>query len=245
MYLAYALKPSLWASEALGFNADPWQIEVLDSTAKKVLLNCSRQSGKSSVSAILSLHVALFCPGSLVLMVSHSLRQSGELFRKFLDFMAVLDNAPARIEDTKLSLKLDNGSRVVSLPDSESTTRGYSAVNLLIIDEAARVQDNLYYALKPMLAVSQGRLLTLSTPWGKRGWWFEEWSKGEGWQKYEIPATKCPRIPRDFLESERQSMPRAMFESEYLCQFTQSEDSCFNYDDIAAAISAGVEPLEI
>ena len=242
---AYQLSPSLWASDALGFVPDPWQARVLDSGAKKIILNCSRQSGKSSVSSILALHTALFQPGSLTLMVSPSLRQSSELFRKFLGYLAEMDITPVRNEDTKLSLKLDNGSRVVSLPGSEGTIRGYSAVSLLIIDEAARVIDDLYLAVKPMLAVSRGRLLALSTPFGKRGWFFNEWDTGDGWQKYTIPATDCPRISPEFLEAEKRSMPRAWFESEYLCQFTEAEDSVFGYDEVMAAISTDVQPLEV
>jgi hypothetical protein len=243
--LVYALKPSLWASDALGFNPDPWQAAVLNSSGKKILLNCSRQSGKSSVSSILASHTALFRPGSLTLMVSPSLRQSSELFRKFLGYLEVLDEMPTRAEDTKLSIKLDNGSRVVSLPGSEGTIRGYSSVALLIVDEAARVVDDLYFAVKPMLAVSRGRLLALSTPFGKRGWFFDEWSNGQGWQKHTIPATDCHRISSEFLEEERRSMPSAWFASEYMCQFTEATDSVFGYDDVMKAISSDIEPLEV
>ncbi len=239
----YTKKPSLWASECLGFKADPWQAEVLDSTAKKTLLCCSRQSGKSSVSSILALHTALFRSGSLVLMVSPSLRQSSELFRKFLDCLDLLPDIPSRDEDTKLSIKLDNNSRVVSLPGSEGTIRGYSAVDLLIIDEAARVVDDLYFAVKPMLAVSQGRLLALSTPFGQRGWFFNEFSDGVGWKKHSIKATDCPRISKEFLDEERRSMPDAWFRAEYMCEFTEAVDSVFGFDQVASAITDEVEPL--
>lgn len=242
---AYMISPSVWAAEALNFQADDWQAEVLDSNAPKILLNCSRQSGKSSVSAILALHTALFQPGSLVLMVSHSLRQSSELMIKFLDYMGRLDSLPDRSEDTKLSLRLDNGSRVVSLPGSEATIRGYSSVSLLIVDEAARVQDDLYHAVTPMMAVSRGRLLALSTPFGKRGFFYEAWINEDGWQKHMITAQQCSRISPEFLESERKSMPKAIFEAEYMCAFNQTEDSCFSWDDVQTALSSGAEPLEI
>jgi len=242
--LAHALKPSLWASECLGFKADPWQAEVLDSAGKKVLLCCSRQSGKSSVSSIAALHTALFRPGALVLMVSPSLRQSSELFRKFLDYLALLPDMPARDEDTKLSIKLDNNSRVVSLPGSEGTIRGYSSVELLLVDEAARVPEDTYYAVKPMLAVSRGRMLALSTPFGKRGWFFKEFSGGEGWQRHSIKATDCPRISPEFLEEERRSMPNAIFQAEYMCDFSEALDNVFTYEQVSGAVSDEVEPLD-
>ena len=241
--LAYALKPSLWASECLGFQADEWQAEVLDGSAKKVLLCCSRQSGKSSVSAIMALHTALFHPGSLVLMVSPSLRQSSELFRKFLDYLDLLHDMPARNEDTRLSIKLDNNSRVVSLPGTEGTIRGYSAVTLLLIDEGARVVDDLYFAVKPMLAVSRGRMLALSTPFGKRGWFHAEFMGGDGWQRHSIKATDCPRISREFLDSERRSMPNAIFQAEYMCEFSDAVDNVFTFDQVTGAVSDEVEPL--
>jgi hypothetical protein len=242
---AYALSPSLWAQECLGFNADTWQKDVLDGSSKKVLLCCSRQSGKSSVAAILALHQALYRSGSLTLMVSPSLRQSSELFRRFVSYLDLLPNIPARNEDTKLSLEMDNNSRVISLPGTEGTIRGFSSVDLLIIDEAARVADDLYFATKPMLAVSRGRMLALSTPWGKRGWYFKEFSEGRGWLKFTIPAIDCPRISPEFLEEERQSMPAAWFSSEYLCHFVEAEDSVFGYEDVMSAISADILPLEV
>jgi hypothetical protein len=242
--LKYALKPSLWAAEALGFEADTWQAEVLDSTARKVLLCCSRQSGKSSVSSILALHTALFRPGALVLMVSPSLRQSSELFKKFSGYLNLLSERPERAEDTRLSLRLENGSRVVSLPGSEATIRGFSSVSLLIVDEAARVEDDLYYSVRPMLAVSRGRLLALSTPFGKLGWFFKEWSEGAGWQKHAVTALQCPRISREFLEEEQRSMPAAWFAAEYMCEFTEAIDSVFSFEQVMAAVAEDVEPLD-
>ena len=53
--------------------------------------------------------------------------------------------------------------------------RGYAAADLVIIDEAARVEDDLISAFRPMLATSNGRLIALTTPAGKRGWFFDAW----------------------------------------------------------------------
>src|SRR5581483_11009078 len=73
-----------------GIEPDAWQRRLLLSPARQILLNCSRQSGKSTTVAALALHTALFRPGSLTLMLSPSLRQSTELFRKMLDAYGAL-----------------------------------------------------------------------------------------------------------------------------------------------------------
>ena len=60
-----------------------------------------------------------------------------------------------------------------------------------------------------MLAVSGGSLMMLSTPYGKRGVFYEEWTGGHGWERYEVPASQCPRISEDFLEEERAASLRS------------------------------------
>src|SRR5438105_15000407 len=87
--LALALDPAL-LFELRGLQPDPWQAELLRSTAPRILLNCCRQAGKSTTVAALALHTVLFQPGSLVLILSRSQRQSGELFRKVVEFYETL-----------------------------------------------------------------------------------------------------------------------------------------------------------
>jgi len=132
-------------------------------------------------------------------------------------------------------MHLANGSRIEALPGSERTIRGFSGVDLLVVDEAARVDDGLVYAVKPMLAVSGGRLLMLSTPYGKRGVFHEEWTQGDDWERFEVPASECPRIPPEFLEAERRSMPAWWFAQEYECQFMETEDQVFSHEMITNA----------
>jgi hypothetical protein len=175
--LALALDPAR-ILEARGITPDPWQRTFLLSTDRQILLNCSRQSGKSTVVSALALHVALFTAGALVLLLSPSQRQSGEIFRKVLDaYKALGQPLPAR-RQSQLRLELANGSRVVCLPGREGTIRSFGGVNLLVLDEAARIPDDLYRSVRPMLAVSQGRLVALSTPFGQRGWFWQEWTLG-------------------------------------------------------------------
>src|SRR6516165_1472222 len=64
-----------------GLSPDPWQRDLLRSTASRMLVLCARQSGKSTCAAALGLYEALYASPALVLLLSPSLRQSQELFR--------------------------------------------------------------------------------------------------------------------------------------------------------------------
>jgi hypothetical protein len=240
--LRLALDPVAFA-EKLGIVPDGWQEDFLRSSADRVLLNCSRQSGKSTMSAMIALHRALYHPGSLVLCLAPALRQSQELFGKVAGFYRDLGRPVAPQGERKLSLELENGSRIITLPGSEKTIRGFSGATLLLVDEASRVDDGLYYAIRPMLAVSGGRLMMLSTPAGRRGVFHEEWTNGEGWERYEIPAEEVPRIPPGFLAEERTALPAFIYEQEYCCRFIETEDQLFGYDLVASSITDEVAPL--
>jgi hypothetical protein len=230
-------------AEKLGIVPDPWQADLLRSSSDRILLNCSRQSGKSTMAGILALHRALYHPGSLILCLAPALRQSQELFGKVLAFYRDLERPVPPQAERKLSLELENDSRIVTLPGTEKTIRGFSGAALLIVDEAARVDDLLYYSVRPMLAVSGGALMLLSTPAGKRGIFHEEWTEGSGWQRFEIPASEVPRISEAFLEEERRALPRRVFDQEYGCVFTETDDQVFSYEDVAGAMSPEVTPL--
>lgn len=243
--LQYALDPVLWSRECLHFEPDNWQARVLESP-NNMLLNVCRQAGKSTTCGARALHRAIYFPKSLILLLSPSIRQSSELYRKITDFMGELQDPPKLEEDNKLSCVLsENGSRIVSLPGTEKTVRGYSGASLILIDEAARIPDDLYYTVRPMLAVSGGQLVMLSTPYGRRGVFFESWSNSpvEMWERIEVPATKCPRITPVFLEEERKALGPWFFDQEYFCVFKDTVDSVFSYELIEAALDKSVKPL--
>ena len=162
---------------------------------------------------------------------------------KFEEFLAKLPNVRTLETDTKLSKLFPNGSRVLALPGSEKTIRGISAVTLFIEDEAALVPDELYMAIRPMLAVSNGRLILMSTPHGKRGHFHEVWENRQkwGWESYEIPAGMCSRIASEFLREEKES--NFWYPQEFECQFMENEDTLFSSDLVNAAFSPEVSAL--
>lgn len=246
--LAMAVDPVQIALKA-SITPDQWQQDVLRTSSKQILLNCSRQAGKSTITSVLALHEALFTSMALVLIFSPTLRQSKELFLKIKALYRAITGQDTLWKDreTGQELTLANGSRIVALPgNKEANIRGFSGTTLLLVDEASRVLDQLYHALRPMLAVSGGRIVLMSTPWGRRGFFFTEWETGgPKWMRVEIPATMCPRITPEFLEDERRSLPPMIFEQEYMCRFAETEDSVFGYEDIQAMFNNDIEPLNL
>lgn len=232
--LAMALDPVALARR-VGIAPDDWQARMLRSPARAIILNIARQCGKSAASAVLAAHTSLYDPGSLSIALGPSERQATELLRTIRAMLAALgEDAPELETDNTLALQLANGSRVLALPGKDATIRGYSGVRLLIVDEASRVPDALYFAVRPMLAVSGGRLVLLSTPFGKRGFFYHEWTAGEYWDRYSVPASACPRITPEFLAAERRSLPRDVFAQEYEGAFIEASGSVFAGDDLAA-----------
>jgi hypothetical protein len=238
--LAFALDPAALAGAA-GLAPDPWQAAVLRSRTPRILLNCSRQAGKSSVTAVLAVHTALYEAGALVLLLSPSLRQSQELFKKALGIYRAFDHSVSAEIESALRLELSNGSRILSLPGNQQTVRGFSGVRLLAVDEAARVPDELYFSVRPMLAVSSGRLVALSTPFGTRGWWYEAWRSNEPWERYKVPAQDCLRIPQEFLAEEKRTMGEWWYSQEYECKFLDAESQPFRREDVDRAFEEEVE----
>jgi hypothetical protein len=242
--VAARIDPFVFSKRA-GIVPDPWQGKLLRSAQPRILVNCSRQSGKSTTMGTLALHEALYEPGSLTLMISPTQRQSGELFKKMLSLYRGLGRPVDAEAEQALQLELSNGSRIVSLPGKEGTIRGYSGVNLLLLDESAKIPDDLYFTVRPMLAVSHGRLVAASTPFGTRGWWYESWRGKEPWQRFEVPATECPRIEAAFLAEEKRTMGDFWFSQEYMCQFLDAQSSAFRQVDIDAALALDYEPWDI
>src|SRR6516165_511255 len=169
--------------ERAGFSRpDPWQKRILRSSSAKIALLAGRQMGKSTTTAIKALHQALFIPRSLVLIGSRTERQSEELFIKIVSAYNALGR-PVPGRDLKHSLELENRSRILALPGNPDNIVGFSDPSLIIIDEAARCPDGMFEAVSPMRAVSGGTLLLLSTPRGRRGFFWNEWEYGEGWER--------------------------------------------------------------
>jgi hypothetical protein len=225
--------PADFARQRLNFHPDPLQTRLLESSGKRVMLNCSRQWGKSTITAVRAVWQAQCHPDTLTIVVSPSMRQSAEFLHKAAGMVQQLDLQPRGDGHNEQSILLPNGSRIVAIPARDATIRGFSAVSLLVVDEASRVPDDVYDSVRPMIAASEGDIWMMSTPAGKTGFFYETWTHGGSqWDRILAPAESCPRLSPEFLAEERAERGEDRFRQEYLCEFLSGEGFLFDRDRV-------------
>src|ERR1700694_3227076 len=141
--LLYSVDAVSFARERLDFQPDARQAEMLGRRSPRTLLNCTRQWGKSTITAAKAVHRAYFGPESLTVVLTPSARQSVEYLRKASGFARKLNIRPRGDGDNEISLLFPNGARIVGLPGSEATVRGFSAGSLRMIARRARGSGQL------------------------------------------------------------------------------------------------------
>ncbi len=232
-----------FAKLRLGFELDARQTEVLSGSPHRVLLCCSRQWGKSTVAAIAATHHLLHNPRAFVAVISPAEKQSAELIRRVRSFLQML-HIPCHSDGIhRHSVQLPAGSRIIALTSRQSTNRGISAATLLIVDEAAQVPDAVYDAVRPALATTGGAIWLISTPYGKRGFFWEAWAGNGEWSRYLVTARDCPRLSREFLLEELRTRGERRYQQEYECVFHDDAASLFDVSLLLTAVSPNFQPL--
>jgi hypothetical protein len=219
-----------------GLTADPWQQDFLASTSPRRLALCARQVGKSTTAAALALWRAIHEPGFLALIVSPAQRQSTLLLERIFVLYRAQPSVVTVRAQSKTHLVFSNESSILSLPASEQGIRGYSP-HLLVVDEAARLNDRAFAAISPMLGATSGTFVALTTPGRPTGWFHGLWTSDEDFERTKIGADACPRISKEHLDRERRILPRDEFQREYEAEFCDSQDG-------KRAIFAGIGDLD-
>ena len=240
--LATADPISLWAAQSLDFHPDPRQAEILDSPAHRLILLCTRQFGKSTLSAVKALHFALHHPDSLTVVAAPSLRRSAEWIRLVRRFLHLLHLKPRTDRIHPHSLLLPNGARLVALPGVVDNNRGYPA-HLLVFEEAAVIPSEMFEVLTGSLAATNGALWLISSAGPDHGFFYDQWRHREAsWTRFKITATECPRISPEFLQQERLLIGEPAFRREFLCEFLPQGDQVISRELLEAALSDTVRP---
>ncbi len=158
--------PVTFAAFLLGFRPDPVQSRILLSTALRGVLNCTRQWGKSSIMAVKALWEAMTVHGTTVLVLCPTFKQAGEFFQKVRSFCWKLGIDPVTDGHNRFSVQLPNRSRVIGV-SGLGHLRSYGGVSLLLVDEAAEVDETAYYTSRAFVATVGefgGKIWLMSTP---------------------------------------------------------------------------------
>ena len=233
-----ALDAVEFSIKRLGFEPDDVQKRVLLGGPRGIL-NCARQWGKSTLLAVKAVHHAYTKAESLTLILGPSGRQSAETVKKAAAFARKLGLRAKGDGSNRASIAFPNGSRIVGLPSNEATIRGFSKVSLLIVDEASRVKDELFDAARPMQATCEGELWLLSTPCGQRGFFWELWRSGEGWERIQVTGPECARYSATFLADKEKEKGTRRYRQDYLCEFVDDEGAVFLQESIGRAFREG------
>jgi Terminase large subunit, T4likevirus-type, N-terminal len=214
--VAYRLDPALWVRTILGVKPQKWQEDLLRAPrGASILALTARQCGKTTTAAWGMAHAALFVPGSLSVVACPAQRQSAEAVRRVRD--AVIKAGGKLEADNVYGLELTNGSRVLALPGSDDSIRGLTVDAWIVVDEAARLSNDLIAALRPMRARRpDARFAMLSTAWSRTDPFWTAWaSDDQSWIRLKATADTV-QYDAGFLEKERRALGEDGFKREYL-----------------------------
>lgn len=232
---AEPLSVSEWAQKRVHFSPSPKQAEVLDSTSKYLILCCNRQWGKTTTIAVKALHFCLHTPNQCVIVLATSMEQAGMIVERAIECAVLLGLPTPRFLGRKHSLALPNGSRIVAIPHTETTSLGRTA-NVLIVDEAAVVKDSVFYAIGAVVSRAHGRMWLLSTPSRQAGFFYNFWhDKDSGFHKVLSPVSDCPEIDPQYLAMLRRASP-TKYAQQFECQFTQPADYLTNREFVRSVL---------
>ena len=221
-----------------GYQRDVINLLVNDSHKKHrtVTVVSKRQVGKSLMAENLLLYFGINFNRTVSICISPTLNQARKLFREISDAIADSDIVKAS-NATLLELTLVNQSQILfKSAEQRDALRGYTVNGLLVIDEAAYIEDSIYYTVLPWCDVSGAPILIISTPRVRSGFFFNNYCYGlEGkneyytvdWSNEKYKAELEKLLPRERLEEYRKMLPAQQFKSEYLGQFLDQDGVVF------------------
>lgn len=226
----------------IGGEPDPFQRRILENDPQHLLVLASRQAGKSAAAQVRAVYECAFVPDSLTILLSAGLRQSVELMRGCAKGIQALGTGSAIVLESALRIEVRGGGRIISLPASESTVRGWSKCSLLILDEAAKIEKAVIEAAFPSTAACpDARIWVLSTPGPKVGigeWFYRRWlSTDEGWCRETVKWNECPRLKAEWVKSQSRIIGAAAARAEFDAEFVDDTGSMWSVDDIEACIN--------
>ncbi|MGQ9455075.1 MAG: terminase large subunit domain-containing protein [Armatimonadota bacterium] len=227
---------------------DSQRVWFLNDSPVKVAA-CGRRWGKTESAAVDVATAAIMCPASIQMIVSPTYDQS-RLISDTVERLLLSSSATRPL--TKVTRtpypRITIGRSIIMARTADEdgrNLRGHTA-HRVIVDEAAYVRDRVIEeVIAPMLADTAGRLVMISTPFGKNHFYRAfvrgqtDTTKGNGESRvssFQFPSWLNPHISRRYIEAQRSELTPRQFAVEYEAQFLDDQASVFAWDDIQSAI---------
>jgi len=239
--------PSLFVESVLGVEPFGYQKQFLDADARHRVVSSGRQVGKSRMAAWIALHHAMTNAHEQVLITAPSLRQSSLLFDTLyseIEQSGITDDAWGIDRSTQTIIEFDNGTDIHCVPTGRNGNkiRGYTS-DLIIVDEAAFIQDSIFEeSLEPMTFATGGSLVLASTPYGMSGYFYRKFSAADGnssWFKLQVGSDANPLIDGDDLEEFKTGKTEAQISREVYGEFVADAGQFFPVDAILGCMDGG------
>ena len=229
-----------WAKTALNFHPESKQAEVLDTPAKYLILCCNRQWGKTTTIAIKALHHALTTPDQTIVILSRTKHQAAILINRATVFTRRLNIRLRRVMGFPYSIQLPNGGSIIAVAHNGDTSVGNSA-NVLIVDEAALVNDNVFWTVSAAVSRSHGKIWLLSTPSRQAGFFYNIWhGQNPKWHRIFSDVNDCPQIDPAYLDMQNAADP-IRFRQDFLCEFIQPADRLTDAETVRRMLRTDID----
>lgn len=197
------------------------------------VVKSKRQVGKTTMAENILLDCAINHPDTLSLLVEPTLDQSRRVYR---EIVKAIEETPIllRKNDALLEIVLATGSTILfKSAEQRDNLRGFAVTGILIIDECAFTQDDIFDILMPSTDVHKAPLLLISTPKLKTGAFYRYYMAGLDPTNANITSLDFNKydtsflLPAERLEQYRKMMPKAQFTTEYLGEFLDTDSILF------------------
>ena len=232
----------VFAEVLIGQPLWPHQLELARSAARIRSVCSGRQAGKTRTLAVIALHQAFGATDQRVLVVSAGEQAAKDLLAE----VSVLASSPllsgSVIDDERHQITLTNGSSIRSVPASSAQIRG-KATDLLVIDEAAFVDDDIWTAAKYGIIARPGsRIVLASTPWGRQDRFFAlAYRAGQRAEadhaSFHWPSTASSMVDAELLAIWRSSSTDREYRREVLAEWVDAQGAYFSDDELEAAVA--------
>lgn len=198
------------------------------------VVKSKRQVGKTTMAENILLKVAIEHNRTLSCLVEPTLDQARRVYK---EMVKAIDETPVikRKNDSLLELELINGSTIIfKSAEQRDNLRGFTVTGILVVDECAFIQDDIFDILQPTTDVHFAPILLISTPKLKQGFFYRYYSAGLTGDNPGIVSIDFNQydtsflLPKDKLEQYRTMMPKAQFTTEYLGNFLDSDSILFS-----------------